>query len=78
MDQLGAAIQAESLPVRRLPSGAGHDGMAMIALTDIAMLFLRCEGGISHNPLEAVSQDDVGTGLRVMQRFIERFEPERA
>ena len=78
MDRLGAAIQAESLPVRRLPSGAGHDGMAMIALTDIAMLFLRCEGGISHNPLEAVSQDDVGTGLRVMQRFIERFEPERA
>ena len=78
MDQLGAAIQAESLPVRQLPSGAGHDGMAMIALTDIAMLFLRCEGGISHNPLEAVSQDDVRTGLRVMQRFIERFEPEQA
>ena len=76
MDQLGAAIEAESLAVRRLPSGAGHDGMAMIALTDIAMLFLRCEGGISHNPLEAVSHDDVATGLRVMQRFIERFEPE--
>ena len=76
MDQLGAAIEAESLAVRRLPSGAGHDGMAMIALTDIAMLFLRCEGGISHNPLEAVSHDDVATGLRVMQRFIEQFEPE--
>lgn len=78
MDQLSAAIEADSLPVRQLPSGAGHDGMAMIALTDIAMLFLRCEGGISHNPLEAVSYDDVVTGLRVMQRFIEQFEPERA
>ena len=78
MEQLGSAIEAESLPVRHLPSGAGHDGMAMIALTDIAMLFLRCVGGISHNPLEAVSHDDVATGLRVMQRFIERFEPERA
>ena len=77
MDQLGSAIEAETLPVRHLPSGAGHDGMAMIGLTDIAMLFLRCEGGISHNPLEAVSQDDVETGLRVLQRFIERFEPER-
>ena len=77
MDQLGSASEAETLPVRHLPSGAGHDGMAMIALTDIAMLFLRCEGGISHNPLEAVSQDDVETGLRVLQRFIERFEPER-
>ena len=78
MDQLGAAIEAESLAVRHLPSGAGHDGMAMIALTDIAMLFLRCEGGISHNPLEAVSKDDVATGLRVMQRFIEHFELELA
>ena len=78
MDQLGAAVEGESLPVRHLPSGAGHDGMAMIALTDIAMLFLRCEGGISHNPLEAISHDDVVTGLRVMQRFIERFEPEQA
>ena len=77
MDQLGSAIEAETLPVRHLPSGAGHDGMAMIGLTDIAMLFLRCEGGISHNPLEAVSQDDVETGLRVLQRFIEQFEPER-
>ena len=76
MDQLGAAIEAHSLAVRQLPSGAGHDGMAMIALTDIAMLFLRCEAGISHNPLEAVSQDDVATGVRVMQRFIEQFEPE--
>ena len=78
MDQLGSAIEAESLALRHLPSGAGHDGMAMIALTDIAMLFLRCEGGISHNPLEAVSHDDVETGLRVMQRFIEAFEPEGA
>ena len=78
MDQLGSAIEAEALTVRHLPSGAGHDGMAMIALTDIAMLFLRCEGGISHNPLEAVTHDDVATGLRVMRRFIERFEPEDA
>jgi allantoate deiminase len=79
MDQLGAAIEAEALAlaVRRLPSGAGHDGMAMIALTDIAMLFLRCEGGISHNPAEAVSRSDVTTGLRILQRFIERFEPAR-
>ena len=78
MAQLGRAIEAQSLAVRRLPSGAGHDGMAMVALTDIAMLFLRCEGGISHNPLEAVRHDDVATGLRVMQRFIEAFELEPA
>ena len=37
-----------------LPSGAGHDAVTMAAVTDIAMLFVRCAGGISHNPAEAV------------------------
>ncbi len=74
-EQIGAAIAAEGLPVRRLPSGAGHDGMAMIALTDIGMLFVRCKGGISHNPAEAVSAADAETGARVLLRFIENFRP---
>jgi allantoate deiminase len=75
--QIGEAIAAEGLPVRRLPSGAGHDGMAMIDLTDIGMLFVRCEKGISHNPAEAITQADAETGARVLLRFIERFDPAR-
>ena len=58
-----------------LPSGAGHDGMAMIDLTDIAMIFLRCTGGISHNPNEDVTKEDVAAGARVLMRFIENFRP---
>jgi allantoate deiminase len=73
--QIGAAIAAEGLPVRKLPSGAGHDGMAMIELADIGMLFIRCEKGISHNPAEAITLEDVETGARVFLRFIERFDP---
>jgi len=72
-EQIGAAIAAEGLPVRRLPSGAGHDGMAMIELCDIGMLFVRCEKGISHNPAEAISAEDAATGARVFLRFIENF-----
>jgi len=75
--QIGEAIAAEGLPVRRLPSGAGHDGMAMIDLADIGMLFVRCEKGISHNPAESVALGDVETGARVFLRFIERFDPAR-
>ena len=75
--QIGAAIAAEGLPVRKLPSGAGHDGMAMIELADIGMLFIRCEKGISHNPAEAITLADVETGARVFLRFIERFDPTR-
>ena len=37
---------------RELMSGAGHDGQAMVHLTDIGMIFVRCRAGISHNPME--------------------------
>jgi allantoate deiminase len=77
MDQIGAAIAAEGIPVRKLPSGAGHDGMAIIDLTDIGMLFVRCEKGISHNPAEAITLADVEIAARVWLRFIENFDPER-
>ena len=76
MAQLDAAIAAERLPVRTLPSGAGHDGMALIDVTDIAMLFVRCKGGVSHSPAEAVSMEDMAVGARVLLHFIEHFGPE--
>ena len=75
MAQIGAAIAAEGIAVRQLPSGAGHDGMAMIDLCDIGMLFLRCAKGISHHPAEAVTLADVQTGSQVLLRFIENFKP---
>ncbi len=59
----------------RLPSGAGHDGMSIIDISPIGMLFVRCAGGISHNPAEAVDVDDVGAGARVLLRFIRNFAP---
>jgi len=77
MEQLDAAVAAEGLPVRRLPSGAGHDGMAMAELCDIGMLFVRCEKGVSHNPAEAITAADAETGTRVFLRFIENFEAAR-
>jgi allantoate deiminase len=77
MEQIGAAIAAERVPVRKLPSGAGHDGMAMIDVADIGMLFVRCEKGISHNPAEAITLADVETSARVWLRFIENFDPSR-
>jgi allantoate deiminase len=77
MEQIGAAVAAEGVPVRRLPSGAGHDGMAIIDIADIGMLFVRCEKGISHNPAEAITLADVETAARVWLRFIENFDPSR-
>ncbi|HVP88494.1 MAG TPA: allantoate amidohydrolase [Casimicrobiaceae bacterium] len=76
-EQIAAAVAGEAVAPRRLPSGAGHDGMAISAITDIGMLFVRCRGGISHNPAEAISEEDAGVAARVFLRFIENFRPQR-
>lgn len=74
-DRLAAAVAAAGLPVRRLPSGAGHDAMAMAALTDVAMLFVRCAGGVSHHPDEAMTADDAGTAAAVVLDLLRRLDP---
>ena len=75
IEQFDHAVAAERVAVRRLPSGAGHDGQAIQAIADVAMLFVRCKGGISHNPAEAITEADAAVGARTLLRFIERFEP---
>jgi len=57
-----------------MPSGAGHDGQAMSSLCPIGMLFVRCKGGVSHNPAEYASPDDMGLAVAALVRFIERFQ----
>lgn len=73
--QVAEAVAAEGYGVFDLPSGAGHDGMAMIDVADVAMLFVRCRGGISHNPAEHVETADADAGARVLLRLIENFRP---
>jgi N-carbamoyl-L-amino-acid hydrolase len=54
-----AAVAAQGLPVFKLPSGAGHDAMKLHEAMPQAMLFVRGgNAGISHNPLESISNDD--------------------
>jgi allantoate deiminase len=68
---LSQAVKALGHEVVQLPSGAGHDGVAMSAITDIAMLFVRCKGGVSHNPAESVTGDDVGVAIDVLGKFLQ-------
>ncbi len=58
----------------RLPSGAGHDAQVMVRLCPSAMLFVRCRGGISHNPAEFASVADMGLAVAALIRFIEKFQ----
>ncbi len=74
MGLLEAALADLSLSARRLPSGAGHDAMVMADLCPVAMLFVRCEGGISHNPAEAVTEADCALAAQAMLHFIDKLE----
>ena len=54
------AVSSLGLPIHRMPSGAGHDAMKLHHLLPQAMLFVRGENqGISHNPLECTTADDM-------------------
>jgi allantoate deiminase len=78
IEQFDNAIGRSGLRPLHLPSGAGHDGMAMSVLGPIAMLFVRCKGGVSHSPLESVTAEDVTIAADVLRDFIENFVSERS
>jgi len=67
------AVQSLGLPVHRMPSGAGHDAMKLHEVMPQAMLFVRgMNGGISHNPLESITNDDAELGVRAFQEMLEQ------
>jgi allantoate deiminase len=70
---LAHAVTDAGLDVERLPSGAGHDAAELAAIAPVAMLFVRCAGGVSHNPAEAVDLADVEVAIDVLQHFVFRL-----
>lgn len=73
---LAEATEAAGLPVKLMPSGAGHDAMVMASRVPTAMLFLRSPGGLSHHPDETVLEEDVAAALGVCRKFLERLAAE--
>jgi allantoate deiminase len=73
-DTLAAAIGDVGGRALRMPSGAGHDGQMMAMICPAAMMFVRCRGGISHNPAEYCAPADMGLAVAALIRFIERFK----
>jgi allantoate deiminase len=58
--------QAMNLDAPELMSGPFHDSLALSYACDYGMIFVRCKDGISHNPLEYSSYEDLATGANVM------------
>ena len=71
------AVESLGLPVFRMPSGAGHDAMKLHELMPQAMLFLRgLNSGISHNPLESITNDDTDLCVRAFQNLLHNLSTE--
>jgi allantoate deiminase len=75
--RLAEAVAAAGLPVERLPSGAGHDAVVMSEIVPVGMLFVRCAGGISHQPAESVATSDVVAAIDVLDRFVDTLANEK-
>jgi N-carbamoyl-L-amino-acid hydrolase len=71
------AVAGLGLPLYRMPSGAGHDAMKLHEVMPQAMLFVRGQNsGISHNPLESTTSDDIELAVRAFQRLLEDLATE--
>ncbi|MDP2165906.1 MAG: 2-oxo-4-hydroxy-4-carboxy-5-ureidoimidazoline decarboxylase [Hydrogenophaga sp.] len=69
-----AAARALGVPLHRMPSGAGHDAMKLHEVMPQAMLFVRgLNSGISHNPLEATTSDDMELCVRAFSHLLEQL-----
>jgi N-carbamoyl-L-amino-acid hydrolase len=65
------ALNALGVPLHRMPSGAGHDAMKLAEVMPQAMLFARGQNsGISHNPLESTTSDDMQLAVEVFSKML--------
>ena len=71
------AVHATGIPVFKMPSGAGHDAMKLHEVMPQAMLFVRGENaGISHNPLESTTSDDMQLCVDAFTHVLHQLEQE--
>lgn len=73
------AVDALGIPLFRMPSGAGHDAMKLHEVMPQAMLFVRgINSGISHNPLESSTNDDIQLAVEAFRHLLDDLAAEQA
>jgi N-carbamoyl-L-amino-acid hydrolase len=71
------AVDSLGVPLHRMPSGAGHDAMKLHEVMPQAMLFVRGENsGISHNPLESSTNDDMQLAVDAFTQLLNQLSAE--
>jgi beta-ureidopropionase / N-carbamoyl-L-amino-acid hydrolase len=70
VDLVEATARRLDLSVMRLPSGAGHDAQMLARVCPTGMVFVPSRAGISHNPAEYTSPDDLAAGAQVLAEVL--------
>ena len=74
-----AAVRSLGVPLHRMPSGAGHDAMKLHKIMPQAMLFVRGQNsGISHNPLESTTSDDIQLCIEAFAHLLDQLANEQS
>ena len=71
---VGTSCEDLGIEYMKLPSGAGHDAMNMAEKTQVAMIFIPCKDGVSHNPQEVASVQDISTGILVLESLVRKLD----
>jgi len=63
-------VEAHGFPAREIVSGAGHDSVYVARVAPTSMIFIPCEGGLSHNEAEKTEPDQVAAGAAVLLQAV--------
>ena len=67
-------VEILSAITENAPNLPDIDPAAMADLTEIGMIFIRCDGGISHHPAESITEDDAITGAQLLLNVLQNFD----
>ena len=70
IDAVRHAAEAFGYPAREIVSGPGHDSCHVARVAPTSMIFVPCEGGLSHNELERTEKEQVTAGANVLLRAV--------
>ncbi len=73
---LDAARAVSGSEVPPIPSGAGHDAVVFSEVAPVAMLFVRCRGGLSHHPDESITREDLALAVSATAACISAWDSE--
>ncbi len=70
IEAVSKAVKMLGYGHQKIVSGAGHDACQVCQITPTSMIFVPCEGGISHNEEESATPEDLEAGCNVLLHAI--------